>query len=262
VPPTEESGLQATEKGSLGMTATSESLHERLLRAAKNAGYVQKSSRNTGQGYNYAGDEAITEKFREALLEEGLLAYPDHMEFVRIDVIPREGKDVPNVLVALKGNFVISDGTDSIFVESLGQGIDIGDKAVFKAMTGMRKYAFRNAVMMATGDDPEAARDDEKKGSSTKAAVSQSAEQADSSKSEETPEEKLARGKRAIFAKQKEIGLSKEGLAALRLKVTGKQSSRQFTIDDVNAMLKAMKDPAQVAAAVTGGEVVGEGAAA
>ena len=155
------------------MTATTKTLHEKLLAAAADAGYVQKSSRNEGQRYNYAGDEAITEKFREALLKNGLLAYPDNLEFVEIQTLPRDGKDTPNVLVHVKGNYVISDGTDSIYVQSLGSGIDVGDKAVYKALTGFRKYAFRNAVMMATGDDPEAARDDEKP-SSTKAASSTS----------------------------------------------------------------------------------------
>lgn len=233
------------------MTAQTQALHAKIVEAAKDAGYVQKSSRNTGQGYNFAGDEAITEKFREAFLKNGLLAYPDQVEFANIEILPREGKDTPNVLVHVKGNYVITDGEESIFVQSLGSGIDVGDKAVYKALTGFRKYAFRNAVMMATGDDPEAtSATDEKPASAAKPKAEE--------KAEETPEQKLARGKRAIFAKQKEVGLSKDGLAALRLSVTGKQSSKQFTIEDVNAMLRAMKDPAQLAAAQAGGEVVGE----
>lgn len=252
------------------MTAQTQALHERILKAAQEAGYVQKSSRNTGQGYNFAGDEAITEKFRDAFIKNGLIAYPDQVEFAKIDILPREGKDTPNVLVHVKGNYVITDGEESIFVQSLGSGIDVGDKAVYKALTGFRKYAFRNAVMMATGDDPEAARDDEKPtvaktkagAAAVQASVDKAADQADVP-AEETPDEKLARGKKAIFAKAREVGLSKEGLERLRLSVTGKQSSKQFTISDVNKMLKAMKDPAQVAAAQVGGEVVvGEGEAA
>lgn len=232
------------------MTAQSKALHEKILAAAKEAGYVQKSSRNTGQGYNFAGDEAITEKFREAFIKNGLIAYPDNVEFAGIEILPREGKDTPNVLVHVKGNYVISDGEDSIYVQSLGSGIDVGDKAVYKALTGFRKYAFRNAVMMATGDDPEAARADE---SSTNQAVTQPAQQAES-RNNEDPKATDAQ-KRLIRARAKEVGLSDEALGNLRVTVTSKRSSAQFTNSDIDKMLKAMEDTAQLAAAAAGGEV-------
>lgn len=232
------------------MTAQSKALQAKILAAAKEAGYVQKSSRNTGQGFNYAGDEAITEKFREAFLKNGLIAYPDNVEFVNIEVLPREGKDTPNVLVHVKGNYVISDGEDAIYVQSLGAGIDVGDKAVYKALTGFRKYAFRNAVMMATGDDPEAARDDEKKPTRPNPTVT------DTGKAVEDADPKATqKQKNLIFAKANEVGLSKDGLANLRLQVTGKQSSSQFLNSDIEKMLKAMDDPAKLAAAAAGGEV-------
>lgn len=242
------------------MTAQSNALQAKILAAAKEAGYVQKSSRNTGQGYNYAGDEAITEKFREAFLKNGLIAYPDNVEFVNIEVLPREGKDTPNVLVHVKGNYVISDGEDAIYVQSLGAGIDVGDKAVYKALTGFRKYAFRNAVMMATGDDPEAAQDDEKKpvaGSKAgKAAVQASVDKAaDDVVGTADTAKATQKQKNLIFAKANEVGLSKEALGNLRLSVTGKQSSAQFTSEDIDKMLAAMDDTALLAAASAGGEV-------
>ena len=36
-----------------------------------------------------------------------------------------------------------------------GQGIDAGDKAPYKAMTGALKYALLQSFLLATGDDPE-----------------------------------------------------------------------------------------------------------
>ena len=36
-----------------------------------------------------------------------------------------------------------------------GQGLDSGDKAPYKAMTGALKYALLQSFLLATGDDPE-----------------------------------------------------------------------------------------------------------
>jgi hypothetical protein len=36
-----------------------------------------------------------------------------------------------------------------------GQGLDVGDKAPYKAMTGALKYALLQSFLLATGDDPE-----------------------------------------------------------------------------------------------------------
>ena len=41
-----------------------------------------------------------------------------------------------------------------------GEGLDVGDKASYKAMTGALKYALLQSFLLATGDDPEDERAD------------------------------------------------------------------------------------------------------
>lgn len=91
-----------------------------------------------------------------------------------------------------------------------------------------------------------------------KQADSQPAQQAAPAQAAANPNAKLATQaqKNLIRAKAREAGITDEELKALRLSVTGKQSSAQFTSGDVDAMLKGIESAAE-AKALTGGEVVG-----
>lgn len=61
--------------------------------------------------------------------------------------------------------------------------------------------------------------------------------------------------KNLIRAKAREAGITDEELGALRLSITGKHSSKEFTSGDVDAMLEGIKSAA-AAKALVGGEVV------
>jgi hypothetical protein len=47
------------------------------------------------------------------------------------------------------------DSGEEIVAKVAGQGLDSGDKAPYKAMTGALKYALLQSFLLATGDDPE-----------------------------------------------------------------------------------------------------------
>jgi len=51
--------------------------------------------------------------------------------------------------------FTDVDGGEEITTKVAGQGLDAGDKAPYKAMTGALKYALLQSFLLATGDDPE-----------------------------------------------------------------------------------------------------------
>lgn len=243
------------------MTAASaqQALVTKILRAAADAGYVQKSDRNQQQGYAYAGDEAITEKFRTAMLAQGVLVYPRAPITVHdVHTIARSGKDVPNVLVTLIGDFVATDGAAEIVVGAVGQGIDIGDKAVPKALTGMKKYAYRMLVMMVTGDDPEIARADEAAESKP---ATQQRQQAAARPVGDTGQSQPDRPatdpqKRMLRALARENNLTDEELGAIRLSETGKHSTKDFTNADIDKMKVAIEAAGAVKTAAGPGAVV------
>jgi len=57
--------------------------------------------------------------------------------------------------VVIAYTFSDVDSGEEIVAKVAGQGLDAGDKAPYKAMTGALKYALLQSFLLATGDDPE-----------------------------------------------------------------------------------------------------------
>jgi hypothetical protein len=57
--------------------------------------------------------------------------------------------------VVMSYSFADADSAEEITVKVAGEGVDSGDKAPYKAMTGALKYALLQSFLLATGDDPE-----------------------------------------------------------------------------------------------------------
>lgn len=120
------------------------------------------------------------------------------------------------------------------------------------------KKAFASANEVANKQSDAAPR-------STNATVSQQVKQADSGNSQGSSNVAQSLGisanpatqaqKNLIRAKARDFGITDDELKSLRLSITGKHSSKEFTSGDVDAMLEGIKSAAE-AKALTGGEVV------
>lgn len=117
-------------------------------------GYVQKKGTNEFQKYKYAGEEHLLEALRPAMHECGLLLVPSgrsrspidehgitHVE-IEYTLLHKDGDVWPEKLVAY------GDGGDK---NSKG----VGDKGLYKALTGANKYLLFKLFQIATGNDPE-----------------------------------------------------------------------------------------------------------
>jgi hypothetical protein len=118
-------------------------------------GYVQKSGKNQFHGYKYAGEADLLEKLRPAMVEAGLLLLPSGKTVTGPD-------EHGNVTVELAYTLAHKDG--EVWPEKLvafGCGNDrakngnVGDKGVYKAITGANKYLLFKLFQIETGDDPE-----------------------------------------------------------------------------------------------------------
>jgi len=117
--------------------------------------YVQKGGENKFHGYKYASEADLLEKLRPALIEEGLILIPS-VEMVR----PMD--EHGNTIVDMKYEIVHKDGDIWPHVVRIsGCGNDrskngsVGDKGVYKAITGANKYLLFKLFQIETGDDPE-----------------------------------------------------------------------------------------------------------
>ena len=118
-------------------------------------GYVQKAQENKFHGYKYAGEAQLLAVLRPAMVEAGLLLIPSVTE-------ARGPDEYGNTTVKIEYTLAHKDG--DIWptpVCGMGCGNDrntkggIGDKGIFKAITGANKYALFKLFQIETGDDPE-----------------------------------------------------------------------------------------------------------
>jgi hypothetical protein len=126
-------------------------LHQVMSKVA----YVQKTGKNAFHGYKYAGEADLLDKLRPAMVDAGLMLLPSVRSVSPVD-------EHGNVTVQMDYTLVHRDG--EIWPEKLGaagMGNDrakngsVGDKGVYKAITGANKYVLFKLFQIETGDDPE-----------------------------------------------------------------------------------------------------------
>ena len=121
-------------------------------------GYVQKDGKNEFQGYKYASEANAIAAIRPALVEAGLFMIPS------VESVSQDPHGNTNVLVIYR--IFDADGNFICF-RAAGSGNDknskgVGDKGIYKALTGASKYALLKTFMLETGDDPEVATEHDK----------------------------------------------------------------------------------------------------
>lgn len=119
-------------------------------------GYVQKSGKNTFHGYKYAGEADLLEKLRPAMVEAGLLLIPSIKHVSDVDQHGNVNVIVEYTLAHKDGDVwpekVIGVGCGNDMSPKTGR---VGDKGVYKAITGANKYVLFKLFQIETGDDPE-----------------------------------------------------------------------------------------------------------
>ena len=129
-------------------------INEAIAEVYAKVGYVQKEH-SSGLNYSYASERAFIEALRPAMVEAGISVRPTGWEVLDSSNFTTARGGQMNRAV-LRGSFLFQhiDGT-SVLVQSIGEGMDSGDKAFNKAQTGAYKYALRQTFLIETGDDPD-----------------------------------------------------------------------------------------------------------
>ena len=141
-------------------------IYKKLNDAMQEIGWVGKNgSVDMGKSsYDYATESDFIAEVRPVFARLGLVIYPTDVSNLHVERIEKEGKYGATVTLITTAvlTYIIGD-TDSgqnIEVAVIAQGMDQGDKGSYKLMTGAYKYALRQALMIGTGDDPEATDDE------------------------------------------------------------------------------------------------------
>lgn len=127
-----------------------------ILKVMSGVSFVQKAGKNEFHGYKYATEGDALAALRPHLIENELVIISDVIEHTSPD-------EFGNTTVRVQYRILHSSG-EEIVCHFVGCGNDrsskgaIGDKGVYKALTGANKYFLLKTFQLETGDDPE--RDD------------------------------------------------------------------------------------------------------
>jgi len=126
-------------------------IYQKISEVMKDVKYVQKTGYNSFHKYNYAKESDYIETLRPSLLKHGLVIVP-HTQTVQ-----QRSLDTGELsTVEMEFRIVNIDNPEEfVTIPSAGQGMDKGDKGVYKAITGAKKYMLSLAFLIETGDDAE-----------------------------------------------------------------------------------------------------------
>ena len=143
------------------------SLRQKLAVVRRRLAYVQKRGHNERKNYNYVTAADIAGAVGDILAELGVIVVP-RLESISHEPSHTSKSEVERTArVVMAYTFMDVDTAEEITVKVAGEGLDAGDKAPYKAMTGALKYALLQSFLLATGDDPEDERSNPASPSST-----------------------------------------------------------------------------------------------
>lgn len=127
----------------------------KIREVAASLGRIKKGGRNKAQDYEYVQEADVTDAVRTKALEKGLLIESEPEE-IKLREIPRQNGGVMTI-ARVRMWFRLTDLDTGTYLDRwyIGEGSDTLDKAIYKGMTGARKYFLLHVFMLASGDDPE-----------------------------------------------------------------------------------------------------------
>lgn len=135
-----------------------------LVRAQARVHAAGKSGDNKFDKYTYSKLEDFLAVAKPVLAVEGLGIVFDVVDAISMDDRTTKNGGMEHVVRVKIRCTIIHDSGETLYFYGYGEGQDRADKAIYKAMTGGKKYALAGALAIPTSDDPEA---DEKVGLSS-----------------------------------------------------------------------------------------------
>lgn len=127
----------------------------KILEVMQAVGYLQKDKENKEQHYKYLSTEHALEKINEALLKQKLITQSVYQVTESKEKPTKNGAIWQLVTVSCTLTIIDAESDEVLVNVAFGSGTDPGDKAVAKAQTQARKYAWLSALNIPVGDDPE-----------------------------------------------------------------------------------------------------------
>jgi hypothetical protein len=213
--------------------AKPKNIHQKMLDVMNAVEKIPKRGHNKFHNYDYATESDVLEGVRGALVEQGLMVYPSCREDTTTQRTSGD-KVTTERRVLMDFTFVnAADPSETMVVTFPGDAHDVGDKAIYKALTGAEKQAMMKTFMIPTGDDPE---------------TSGSGEQAPAeSKPRQSPGSTISKAQAALLNIWFDIAGVPENYSARVKSSLGIENWTQATKEQMDAVKAKLVDAGQLA---------------
>jgi hypothetical protein len=127
----------------------------KMAAAMQDIDAVTKKGRNENQKYNYVRAADVANEVRAALVKHGIAFTYDVEEVKNWEKASNSGSMLSYCQIKVNCMFIDSESGESLPAGAVGWGMDSGDKAPYKAMTGALKYIMRMTFLIPDESDPE-----------------------------------------------------------------------------------------------------------
>lgn len=216
-------------------------LAQRLLEVQKELGWIAKRGENKQQGYDFVRAVDVFDAARDAMHKHGVLWTWSTTAY---DIAEVAGK-AWHKMSADFAFYNVDDPKDKIISTVVGSSSPPGDKGAWVTITGMMKYALIQALLLPTGDDPEAQPETaERKPGATAPTNPPSSPLAGDVKNAPAVKVGLTEPQRKkLFARFDELGLTvTESKRFVIKELTGKHSTKEMSSADLDKILDFFKD--------------------
>lgn len=136
-----------------------EMIYELMPKIMADVPSIGKDRKNTQQGYNFRGIDDVYNALNGILAKHHVFMSAEVLDVKREERPSKSGGTMAFVQAHVRYRFNAPDGS-YITTDSLGEGMDSGDKATAKAMSTAQKYALFQAFLIPTADPKDAENDD------------------------------------------------------------------------------------------------------
>jgi hypothetical protein len=130
-------------------------IYQLIPKIAGEIGPIGKDSYNETQHFRYRGIDAIMNALSPLLTKYGVFIVPEVLEQTREDRVNAKGKTVIYSICKMRFTFFAPDGS-GVRAVTVGEGMDLGDKATNKAMAIAFKYALFQVFCIPTKEMQDA----------------------------------------------------------------------------------------------------------
>lgn len=135
----------------------SKKIYAAIAAAMGEVGFVEKTKKNTAQGYNFRGIEDIYASVQLVFAKHGIFSVNQIISERTEERQTKSGSNLIYRVLHIRHTFFAEDGS-YVQTETIGEGMDSGDKASNKAMSACEKYSLTQLLKIPT----EEAKDSEK----------------------------------------------------------------------------------------------------